>query len=202
MKILSIAIIVLFLLITPNKAFSADPEKITNEGNALYEEGKYQEAIEKYNEAKTLNPNSDIINYDIGAALYKKKDYDNSLKSSTTALATENVLIESNANYNIGSGKYRIGTSREIKNPEEAIKLFKESLKYYKRAIEINNDDLDAKFNYEFIKKKIEELENQENQQNQENQENQEDQENQDNQKDQENQKNQEDQKDQDKEDK
>lgn len=133
----------------------ADAAKLTKQANRLYKEEKYAEALEKYKEAGNLKPDSDIIHFDAGAAFYKTGDYKNAVGSLTKALSTEGEDLEAKATYNIGNSKYRLG-------------LLEESLDYYKRAIELDALDEDAKFNYEFVKKKLEEKQDQEKQKEQE----------------------------------
>jgi len=152
-------------------------------GNSLYREEKYDEAVEKYRSALDKAPASDIVNYDAGAAYYKKKAYKDAEGYFTKALATDDPGLEGKANYNIGNAKYRQGEPLERSDVSGAIKLYEEALDHYKRAIDIDGKDEDAKFNYEFVKEKLNKLK-QQSQQNkqdkkQENQQNKQDQKNQ-----------------------
>jgi len=50
-------------------------EKKVKEANRLYQKGKLDEALQRYNDASIAMPDSDIINFNTGVALYKKEDY-------------------------------------------------------------------------------------------------------------------------------
>lgn len=127
-------------------------------GNHLYKQGKYDEAMGDYNDVLIDLPNSPYIHYNIGNAAYKKGDYEKAIEAYTKSLATDNPEIEEKANYNIGNAKYKQGKLKENTDLSETIKLYRESLDYYKRAIDLNPKNVDAKFNHEFVERKIKEL--------------------------------------------
>jgi Ca-activated chloride channel family protein len=146
-----------FLLHLPSPAFALTA-KATKEGNNLYHQGKYDEAIKKYNEARDDSPDSDIINFNLGAALYKKGRYQEAVDAFTKALNTENKEIEQKAVYNMANSKYELGNSLVDTDSNSAVSLYRESLDYYKRAIELDKNDRDARYNYNFVEKKLKEL--------------------------------------------
>ena len=146
-------------------AARAGTARLITQGNRLYAREDYDGALAKYEKAKGLSPGLDIAAYDIGAALYKKGDYESAISATTEALSTEKKALEASASYNIGNSKYRLGTSRDDPDPGGAVKFLEESLDYYKRAIELDVSDEDAKFNYEFVNKKLEDLKNKQKQQ-------------------------------------
>ena len=148
-------ICIIFLGALTQNVFAASSSRAVARGNRLYEEEKFDEAIEKYNEALINLPDSEIINFDIGAACYKKGDYDKAIDSFTKSLTTDSPEIESKANYNIGNIKYRQGQLKENTDLESTISIYRESLDYYKRALELDEDAKDAKFNHEFVEKRI-----------------------------------------------
>jgi len=143
----------------------AGTARLITQGNRLYAREDYDGALAKYEKAKGLSPGLDIAAYDIGAALYKKGDYESAISATTEALSTEKKALEASASYNIGNSKYRLGTSGDDPDPGGAVKFLEESLDYYKRAIELDTSDEDAKFNYEFVNKKLEDLKNKQKQQ-------------------------------------
>ncbi|NQT23186.1 MAG: tetratricopeptide repeat protein, partial [Candidatus Omnitrophica bacterium] len=148
----------ILLLFSAQFGYAASARRAVKQGNRLYEEEKFEEALKEYQKAQGKLPDSDIVNFDVGTALYKKSDYRKAVDSFTKTLITEDKDLEAGANYNIGNAKYRQGSLIENSDLEDAIRLYRESLDYYKRAIELNEEDEDAKFNYEFVEKKLEAL--------------------------------------------
>lgn len=124
-------------------------------GNKLYEEKNYDEAIKNYSASQADQPDSDIINFNIGTALFKKGDFQEAIESFTKALLTEKNDVEAMANYNIGNSKFKLGQLKESSDLSDSVSLLREALDYYKRAIELDRKEKDAKFNHEYVEKKL-----------------------------------------------
>jgi len=83
-------------------------------------------------------PDSDIVNFNIGATLYKKEDYQKATDAFTKALTSDNKKIEADALYNLGNCKYKLGKLKENTDLSATVGLLRESLDYYKRAVELD----------------------------------------------------------------
>ena len=130
-----------------------------NEGNRLYAKELNDEAMTKYTEALIDSPNSPHIHLNIGNAAYKKEDYDEAIKSYAKAASLAgDMMLESKAYYNLGNCKYRQGRLKENTDLGEAISLYREALEYYKQALNENPRDTSAKYNHEFVERKMKEL--------------------------------------------
>ena len=145
------------VVLVPDSAAAEDAAALRS-GNALYRQGKYDQALEQYNEALVSEPDSAVGYFNRAAALYRKKDYEAAIDSFTKALLTDDPELEAQANYNIGNAKYRQGRLKEQTNLQEAVNLFRDAISYYKRAIELDRENRKAKFNHEFVEKKIKHL--------------------------------------------
>ncbi len=130
----------------------------TLEGNKLYDKGNYDQALEKYGQALIELPDNPRLHFNIGNVAYKKEDYEQAEIHYNKTLKTDDLLLEAKADYNIGNCKFKQGRLKENTSPDKSIKLYREALDYYKRAIELDPDNKDAKFNHEFIEKYIKEL--------------------------------------------
>lgn len=145
----------MFSLLPALNAGAASSAKDVREGISLYKQEKYDEAIAKYNSAQTELPDSDIINFNLGAAMYKKGDFQGAVDAFTKALVTEDKNLEARANYNIANSKYRLGNLRINTDLSGAVSYYREALDYYKRAIELDQKDTEAKYNHELVEKKL-----------------------------------------------
>jgi len=111
----------------------------------FYKEGKYKEALELYSEEAIENPDSPDISYNLGNMLYRNDRYDDALPSYSRAQAEQK--LEQTARFNTGNSLVRIGMSSGDREK------LKEALETYREAIRLAPDDLDAKYNYEFVNK-------------------------------------------------
>ncbi|MCK4257972.1 MAG: tetratricopeptide repeat protein [Halanaerobiales bacterium] len=141
-------------------------------GNKLLNEGQIDQALDIYNQVLIEAPDEPLIHYNQGNALYQKEDFMKAKKhfSKTLELAEDNELRDQ-AEYNLGNTNYREGEALLEKNPTDAMNKFEKSLQHYQNVIKKNTDELDAKYNYEFVKKKLDELKEQMENQEQENSE-------------------------------
>ncbi|GJQ60802.1 MAG: hypothetical protein D8M57_12010 [Candidatus Scalindua sp. AMX11] len=135
-----------------------DPASERNEeGINLYNEEKLDEAIGKFTDAQSLVPESDQLQFNIANTHFKKGKFPEAEKSYLDVIKSDDVILKAKGNYNMGNTLYKQGK-------------LKESLDFYKQAIgvseehqHLHDEELDAlredaKYNYEFVEKKIEEM--------------------------------------------
>lgn len=109
------------------------------EGNRLYKEEKYDEALNKYKDASLENPTAPEITFNTGNIYYKKKNYEEALKHYDKASSAQDIKLQSEAYYNTGNALFKSGKVAE-------------SILAYKRALELNPADMDIKFNLEYAR--------------------------------------------------
>jgi len=154
MKSKSIVILLLALIAT---AFSQPGRGKIIQGNKLYDQQKYDEALTKYRDAEVQAPDSPILKYNIAAAEYKKKNYQEALKQNQAALNQADATAQGQAYYNIGNTLFRMNK-------------WPECIEAYKKALELNPDDQDAKYNLEYVRKLMKDQASKQNQQQQQQQ--------------------------------
>jgi Ca-activated chloride channel family protein len=112
--------------------------------------------------------------YNTGVTAYHSNDFAEASQLFENATSSTDRALQQRALYNLGNADFRLGQSQ----PKQAQQLWQRALKSYESAIAIDPNDADAKFNHEFVKKKLEELKKQQQQQQQQkqNQKNQQDQ--------------------------
>lgn len=163
MKSFKIITLVIVIIGLPWLLLAQPGRKQLIEGNKLYEEQKYDEANNKYRDALVNNPENPIINFNIGDAQYKKKQYEEALKAYEKSLSVDDVLTQSKAYYNMGNALYRAGN-------------LPESILAYTQALKLNPNDEDAKYNLEFVRAKLKDQAQKQPQSNQQQQQQQQDQ--------------------------
>jgi Ca-activated chloride channel family protein len=135
-----------------------------------YKQGDYKKAKSQYEEAVAQHPEVGPLQYDLGAAAYKAGDYDTALPAFQKALGSDDVGVQQQAYYNMGNTQYRIGQKAEKAAPQEAIKTWQEAVQSYDAALKLKPDDADAKYNRDYVEKKLEQLQKQNPQKQQEQQ--------------------------------
>ena len=156
-----------------------DPSATPRAAARLYADGKFDDAATKYNQALVDEPDSALLHFNLGDAEYRRKQFE------ASARAFASLPQDATAQYNQGNALYQVGLAAEQAKPQDALQKWAEALVAYRRAIATDPADEDAKFNYEWVSRKIEELkkkleEQQQQQQNQGQQNQQQDQQDQD----------------------
>ncbi|MDP2980546.1 MAG: tetratricopeptide repeat protein [Candidatus Omnitrophota bacterium] len=149
---MKLLLIFLFYISTLGWAWGDSLASKNKEGNMLYKEGKVDEALSKWRDAQIEIPDSDKLHYNIGNGLHRQKRYEDALKEYEKSLDSKDSELQQKAYYNMGNTRYRMG------------KLL-EAIEGYKKCLNINPNDEDAKYNIEFIKKKLKEQPKKEEQQ-------------------------------------
>lgn len=129
-----------------------DPSATPRAAARLYAEGKFDDAATRYNQALTDAPDSTLLHFNLGDAEYRRKQYE------AAGRAFGQVPQSAAAQYNQGNALYRLGQAAEQEKPQDALAKWAEALVAYRRAIATDPADEDAKFNYEWVSRKIAEL--------------------------------------------
>ncbi len=142
------------LLIAP-RLFGAAP------GIDAYEQKKYDEALRQFQRVLTEHPANravDKLQFDAGAAAYKLGDYEKALQAFSQALLSPDAQLQSKGHYNLGNTLYEHGEKE--KSDEKKLSDWTNALEHYQQTLKIDSQNKEAKENYEFVKKKIDELKN------------------------------------------
>ena len=136
-----------------------DPHATAREASRLYASGKFDAAAGKYNEALVDRPDSPLLHFNLGDALYRQGKFTDAVNAlqqvpGTDADSTRTARVA----YNIGNAKYRLAQAAEASDPKSALGLYAEALAAYRRAMGAAPDDVDAKFNHEFVARKMDDL--------------------------------------------
>ena len=147
----ALVFLTLLLLLPQAAPVTGDGKTQGRRGNTLYDQEQYQEASEAYSAglASYQDVSIDAAYYglqnNLGAALYRQDDFERAQSAFAKALETASSNAEfARAAYNAGNNAF---------SSEQA----EAALEHYKKALLADPSNLDAKFNYEFVKRKLEE---------------------------------------------
>jgi tetratricopeptide (TPR) repeat protein len=110
-------------------------ENLVQKGIEFHDKGEYKKAIEFYQKALSIDPNSSLANYEIAFSYFSDKDYKNAeiYSKKVIDLKKDNLLA---AYIAYGNALDMQGqTKKAIKSYEKAIKDFDNYLLYYNYAI-------------------------------------------------------------------
>ena len=146
------ALLVVFL---SSSAFATAP------GLDAYRSGKFEDAYSQFQEALKTHPQSraeDKLQFDSGAAAYKLKDYSKALESFSQALLSRDTALQSKGHYNLGNTLYQRGETQ--KSDDKKLSDWTNALDHYEQTLKLEPQNQEAKDNYDYVKRKIEELKN------------------------------------------
>lgn len=138
----------------------------TDQAERDYKAAKYPAAEEKYQDAAARHPKRDDIKFNLGDAAYKAGEYSQAEDAFRQALETPDLGLQEKAYYNIGNAQYRQGEGAEKDDRKKTIKHWEDALKSYESSMKLHMS-ADAKHNYDFVKRKLEQMKQQQKQEQQ-----------------------------------
>jgi Ca-activated chloride channel family protein len=122
-----------------------------------YEAGRYDRARESYEALLERRPDDPRLLYNAGTAAYQAQDYTNAIRVLDKAKTASDLELQQRALYNLGDALYRQG--EQVPDRQGRGDLWRLAAEHFAAASKLNPQDADAKFNLEFVQRKIEELE-------------------------------------------
>jgi Ca-activated chloride channel family protein len=145
----------LLAMLLSSSAFATAP------GLDAYRSGKFEDAYGQFQETLKSHPQSraeDKLQFDSGAAAYKLKDYGKALESFSQALLSRDAGLQSKGHYNLGNTLYQRGETQ--KSDDKKLSDWTNALDHYEQTLKLDPQNKEAKDNYDYVKRKIEELKN------------------------------------------
>ena len=150
--------IIFIRLFSVSIACGESKRKKIREGNKYFINENYDASIEKFSEALLDEPESDVINYDVGTVYYKKGEYLKAVEHLQKSLLTEDDELRQKVFYNMGNAMYKAGIEHENSDINGAVNALEQSLNSIESSLALDQEDDDAKYNYDFVKKELERL--------------------------------------------
>ena len=122
-----------------------------DKGQKLFEQEKYDEARKYYESILEKRDEDKAALFGVGSSAYYQNDIEGALNSFGNTLDSEDDQLKSKSYYNL---------ARILQDNNELEK----SLAFYRKSLELNPDDIDAKVNYELLKRQISQNQNQKDQ--------------------------------------
>lgn len=150
MKVIAILFVAFLLFIDPSKVSQVN--KLKSEAKTAYLAGDMKTAIAKYTFlVDSLQVDEDEVEMNLANAYFNLNDTSNAVNRYQPLSASGNSKINSQANQQMGVMANRQGK-------------FEEALNHFKQAMKAEPNNEQARYNYEMVKKKLEEKKKQEQQ--------------------------------------
>src|SRR5262249_2562178 len=148
------------LILLASSAFATAP------GIDAYQQGKFEDAYKQFQDTLKSHPQSraeDELQVHCGTAACKLRDYNKALESFSQALLTPDTGLQSKGHYNLGNTLYQRGEKQ--KADEKKLSDWTNALDHYEQTLKLEPQNKEAKENYDYVKRKIDELKNKKEQQ-------------------------------------
>jgi len=139
-----------------------------NSGLEAYDRQDYSAAEQQFADQLKRLPDSQSVEFDLGAAAYKSGDYGKALESFARAVTSTDQTLREAAEYNLGNTLYQRGAAQQDKEPK--IREWKNALQHYDQALNIDPQNKNARYNRDVVQHLIDELQKEEKQQDQQQQ--------------------------------
>ena len=137
------SLIAIWIVFSPGTALSLGVDGKAIEGVELYQKHMFDQASKRFLEAQQEKPNDPKISYNLGNSRYKQGSYEQALQSYSRSVEQKpSSSVNQRTQYNIGNTLFRMNK-------------LEESIEAYKKALELDPDDMDSKFNLEFVREQI-----------------------------------------------
>jgi Ca-activated chloride channel family protein len=148
-----VAALIVFCCLSIN-SFGAASDALKN-----YQRGKFSQARSEFERLANKKPEDSRLRYNAGAAAFQDEDYDTALKHFNQTLTARDLKLQQQSYYNLGNTHFRLGEKSE--DPKDKQQQWEQAINQYQSALKLNTNDMDAQFNMEVVKKKLEELKQQ-----------------------------------------
>jgi hypothetical protein len=115
---------------------------VVEQGLKAYEDGKYEDALRAFDEAKKELPSSAAVEFNRGNALYKLGRKDEAKDAYRRVTETERSDLKEKDYYNLGNTWAQMGNA-------------KEAVSAYRKALTLDPQDEDARHNLEVVLRKL-----------------------------------------------
>lgn len=149
-------IVLALAAVLPAAAQKYPERSLVRKGNRAFDKERYDRAIDRYKTAAEKTPGTWEASYNLGNALYRTEQYDAAAQALQAAAADtlRPAADRAEAYYNLGDVQFRQ-------------QKLKESLESFKSALRLNPADEQAKYNYAYVKRLLQQQENEDQNQDQ-----------------------------------
>jgi Ca-activated chloride channel family protein len=145
------------LLLSADQAL-ASPSSALRE----YKAGKYEDSLKEYERLLQKKKDDPRLHFNAGAAAYKNQQFDEAAKQFNATLSAPDLKLQGLGYYNEGNALFHLGDKSQ--DPKQKKEAWEKALQDFQSTMKLSPQDADAKHNYDFVKKMLQELQQQQQQ--------------------------------------
>jgi len=124
-----------------------------------YKSGNYDQALKDYQQLLDRKGDDPRLHFNAGAAAYRNRQFEEATKQFEEALKSPDLKLQEKAYYNRGNSMFYMGEHNP--DPAKRTETWKKALQDFESCTSLAPQDADARFNHDFVKKRLEELQQQ-----------------------------------------
>lgn len=138
---------------------AATPREILKQGNGLYGDGQYSEAINKYNEALVERPQAVEPRFNKANSYYRLDDLGEAVDLyQEVAAQSKDMKLVARAKYNLGNAFFQRGAKQRDSDLQKAVEDMKTSITHWRQALDIDPKHEKAARNIEVARLTIKDI--------------------------------------------
>jgi len=156
-KQLDLIVVALLALTAPARAESA--RDAVRQGNRLYADGQYAEAINRYNEAEVEQPEALVPKFNKANSYYRLDDLGEAIDLyQEVAAESKDMTLVARAKYNLGNCFFQRGTKQRDSDLHKALQDMETSITYWRGVLDIDPKNEKAARNIEVARLTIKDI--------------------------------------------
>jgi Ca-activated chloride channel homolog len=132
----------LLFLLSSGQIWQDKTSRKNTQGNSLFQQKNYSEALQKYIEAQDGSKYLPEISYNIANTLYRQKKYPEAIKELEKSISNQKLSLDQRVYFNRGNSFYQVGQ-------------YPQAVESYQKALGIDPSDIEAKHNLELALRKL-----------------------------------------------
>jgi len=146
-------------LVVFQAAFAGPASLATDQGNRLYEQGKFDEAIKQYDQALVGSPRALEPKFNQANSYYRLDDLEQATNLyRQVASESKDMKLVTRAKYNLGNCSFQQGSKQRDSNVQKAIEEMKSAIGYWRGVLDIDPENQKAAKNIEVARLTIKDI--------------------------------------------
>ena len=122
-------------------------------GNIAFGQGKYDQALDAYQQASVDQPDNPRIYFNKAAVDYQQQDYQKAIQAfETAAIKTKDLTLEAKCRYNLGQCHFQQGQKQQDSDLNKALSNYENSIQHYQAALKLDPKLDNAAYNIEVVR--------------------------------------------------